>query len=157
MIELGGQRKRPLWTGITIVSVALFGLSVACGGRTPGATPSPVAPTIAAALAIIPGPLKLLKVSPEEGPVGSAFTVTGDGLPPGKTVELVWVARDDSDTTRVKERFSIGRSVTNATGGFTASLTALEVLCRNGEFYDIDALIDGKNLAKGVFRVPGAT
>ena len=104
-----------------------------------------------------PAPFKLLEVNPQEGPVGTAFTVTGDGLPPGKAVDLVWVATDDSDMTHLKERFSIGRSVTNATGGFTASLTALEVLCRNGEFYDIDALIDGKNLAKGVFRVPGAT
>ena len=126
---------------------------MACGGRTAGATPPPAAITAAAAPAITPGPLKLLKVSPEEGPVGTAFTVTGDGLPPGKAVDLVWVATDDSDMTHVKERFSIGRSVTNARGGFTASLTALE---DHGEFFAIYAIADGENLAKGVFRVPGA-
>ncbi len=122
-------------------------------GPRAGVPPPPAALAAAAAPAITPRPLKLLTVSPEEGPVGSAFTVTGDGLPPGKAVDLVWVATDDSAMTHVKERFSIGRSVTNARGGFTASLTALE---DHGEFFDIYAIADGENLAKGVFRVPGA-
>ena len=153
MTAPGGQRKRLLWIGIIIVSAAFLALSVACGGRTAGATPPPAALTSVAAPAITPGPLKLLKVSPEEGPVGTAFTVTGDGLPPGKSVDLVWVATDDSEMTHAKERFSIGRAMTNDRGGFTASLTAL---LDHGEFFDIYALVDGENLAKGVFRVPGA-
>ncbi len=148
-----GQRKRLLWIGIILVSAALPGLSVACGDSTGGATPPLATLTATVAPTVTPKPLKPLKVSPEEGPVGSAFTVTGDGLPAGKAVDLVWVATDASDMTHVKERFSIGRSVTNARGGFTASLTAL---VDHGEFFDIYAIVDGENLARGVFRVPGA-
>ncbi|MBI2935526.1 MAG: hypothetical protein HYY31_01740 [Chloroflexi bacterium] len=153
MIAPGGHQKRLLWLRIVIASVALLGISVACEGRTAGAIPQPAALTAAATPAITPRPLGLLKVSPEEGPVGSAFTVTGDGLPPGKPVDLVWVAADNSDVTHVKERFSIGRSVTNASGVFTASLTALE---DHGEFFAIYAIVDGENLAQGSFRVPRA-
>lgn len=148
-----GEQKRLFWIGIIVVSAALLGLSVAFGGCTAAPASPPAAITSAAAPAITSGPLKLLKVSPEVGPVGSAFTVTGDGLPPGKAVDLVWVATDDIAMTHVKERFFIGRSVTNAKGGFVASLIALR---DHGDVFDIYAMVDGENLAKGVFRVPGA-
>ena len=154
MRALSGHQDRLLWIGIIIVFAALLGPSVACRARTSVTTPPPVALTTSvAAQTITPAPLRLLEVNPQEGPIGTAFTVTGDGLPPGKAVDLVWVATDDNDMTHVKERFSIGRSVTDARGGFVASLTALR---DHGEFFDIYAMVDGENLAKGVFRVPGA-
>ncbi len=154
MRALGGHQERLLGSGIVIVFAALLALSVGCRGRTTEATPPQIAlTTSAAAQTTTPVLLKLLEVNPKEGPVGTAFTVTGDGLPPGKAVDLVWAATDDSEMTHVKERFSIGRSVINATGGFTASLTALE---DHGALYDIYAIVDEKALAKGVFRVPGA-
>ncbi|MBI4307949.1 MAG: hypothetical protein HY684_04005 [Chloroflexi bacterium] len=150
----GGHQERLLRIGVIIVFAALLGLSVACGARTSVTTPPPAALTTSvAAQTTTPVPLKQLEVNPQEGPIGTAFTVTGDGLPPGKAVDLVWVATDDSDMTHVKERFSIGRSVTNARGGFAASLIALQ---DHGEFFDIYAMVDGESLAKGVFRVPGA-
>ncbi len=150
----GGHLERRLWIGIVIALAALPGLSVACGARTPVTPAPPVAVTTSvAAQTTTPAPLKLLEINPLEGPIGTAFTVTGDGLPPGKAVDLVWVATDDSDMTHVKERFSIGSSVTDARGGFVASLTALR---DHGEYFDIYATVDGESLARGVFRVPGA-
>ncbi|MBI2872282.1 MAG: hypothetical protein HYY00_03725 [Chloroflexi bacterium] len=96
--------------------------------------------------------LRLLKVSPEEGAAGTAITVTGDSLPPGKVVELVWAARMD-DSEMKHERFSVGSPVADATGEFTASVTAMAI-SDHCELYDIYAVVEGEALAKGGFRVP---
>ena len=152
MTAAGGHRKGLLWAAIIIVAAASLGLSVACGGRMAGAIPLPAAPTSAATPTIPPTALQLLKVSPEEGAVGTAITVTGDGLPAGKVVDLVWAANVD-DREMTHERFFVGRSVTDATGGFTALLTAITI-ADHCELYDIYAVVEGEALAKGGFRVP---
>ena len=48
-----------------------------------------------------PAPLKLLKVEPVKGYVGDTFTVTGDGLTPGKNVEFLWATASAAYLTKV--------------------------------------------------------
>ena len=41
-----------------------------------------------------PTPINLLKVEPVKGHVGDSFTISGEGLPAGKTVEFFWSTVD---------------------------------------------------------------
>ncbi len=107
--------------------------------------------------------VKPLRLSPETGPVGTAFTVTGEGLPPGKPVEFQWATVEASyvlqpgpeDVVYQKRQFneirvSLGRAIADDQGRVTATLTAPEDY---GELHDIYAVVDGQDVARGGFRV----
>ena len=48
-----------------------------------------------------PSPLKLLKVEPVKGYSGDSFTVTGEGFPANKKVEVLWSTVDAAYVTKV--------------------------------------------------------
>ncbi|MBI4187492.1 MAG: hypothetical protein HY530_08335 [Chloroflexi bacterium] len=123
------------------------------------APPEPVVNPSPASL----GPLKLLKTSPEKGPVGTAFTITGDGLPSGKPVDFVWVTYDGSFATDagpenvlflerkfISKRVPLGKATVNAQGQVTVNLVAPEDY---GEIHDIYAVVDGQDVGKAGFRI----
>lgn len=134
------------------------------GALPRGAAPSaaPASPSSGAA----PAPaaaLKLLKVQPVSGNVGDPFTVTGEGLPPSKEVDFVWLTVDGGYDTKVgpenvefhekkfvEKRFSLGRAATDAQGSVTASLKVPE---DHGEVHDFYAVVDGQDIAKGGYRI----
>ncbi|MBI2872281.1 MAG: IPT/TIG domain-containing protein [Chloroflexi bacterium] len=151
--------------------VVLVGLLAACTGEQAQPTPTPTTAPTATAPATptnptptpTPVPLKLLKTSPETGPIGTAFTVTGEGLPAGKQVEFVWVTWDGSYVTNVTAndaRFGERKFVTkrvpmktagvNAQGQVSVALTAPEDY---GEVHDIYAVMDGADVGKAGFRI----
>ncbi|MBI2304740.1 MAG: hypothetical protein HYU86_08365 [Chloroflexi bacterium] len=110
--------------------------------------------------------MKLLKTSPERGPVGTSITVTGDGLPPGKATDIIWGTVDGSyktgetagQTLRLEyqgrvfteKRVSLGRATIGGDGLVSATFTAPEDY---GEIHDIYLTLDGKDIAKGGFRL----
>jgi hypothetical protein len=108
-------------------------------------------------------PLKLLKLSPEKGPMETAFTIAGEGLPASTDVEFVWMTVDGSYVTKVstenvefqdrsfvEKAVSMGHATTDAQGQVSQSFTAPEDY---GEIHDIYALVGGQQLAKGGFRL----
>ncbi len=108
-------------------------------------------------------PLKVLKISPETGSVGTNVTVTGEGLPPGKQVQIVWVTVDGSyilkqtsdtveydDRNFSQKRVSVAQVPIDDTGRVTAAFTVPEDY---GETHDIYAVVDGQDVAKGGFSV----
>ncbi|MDO8531374.1 MAG: hypothetical protein Q7T26_04285 [Dehalococcoidia bacterium] len=110
-----------------------------------------------------PVPLKLLKVEPSKGYVGDAFTISGDGLAPGKPVTLLWVTVDGSYVMKataenvefyernfVEKRMPLGQATTDAQGRFSASLKAPEDF---GEVHDIFAVVDNGDVARGGYRI----
>ena len=107
--------------------------------------------------------LKLLKTTPEKGNVGTAFTVTGESLPAGREVELVWATWDGSyvmkptaETVEFYERLyepkrvPFGRATINPDGRLSATFAAPDDY---GEIHDIYAVIDGQDVAKAGFRI----
>jgi hypothetical protein len=108
-------------------------------------------------------PIKLLKVEPVKGYVGETFTVRGDGLPAGKKVEFLWSTVDASFLTKVmadnveyherkydEKRVVFGSALVDSQGRVDAKFTAPEDF---GEVHDIYAVIDGKDAARGGFRI----
>jgi hypothetical protein len=125
------------------------------------ATGNDVAP--AAAAATVPAALKLLKVEPVRGYAGDSFTVSGEGLMPGKQIGLFWTTAAAAYRTRVtvdnveyhersyeEKRVRIGSADTDAHGRFTARLVAPEDF---GELHDLYAVTDGQDVARGGFRI----
>lgn len=150
-----------------ITASGLFGLLlVSCGDKTPQASSvaplaSPTAPP--AATTATPVPLKLLKTNPERGYAGTIITLSGDGLPPDKTVDLVWGTVDGSYATKVSaetiefydrkftsKRVSLGSAATDAQGRLAATLTVPEDY---GEVHDIFVVVGGQDVAKGGFSM----
>jgi len=108
-------------------------------------------------------PIKLLKVEPVKGYVGETFTVHGDGLPAGKNVEFFWSTVDASFLTKVmidnveyherkydEKRIAFGSALVDARGRVNAKFTAPEDF---GELHDLYAVVDGKDIARGGFRI----
>jgi hypothetical protein len=108
-------------------------------------------------------PLQLLKIAPDTGHVGDSFIITGEGLPPGKPVEFVWVTANGSYVTQTsaenvefynkrfeEQRLSLGQATTDAQGRVTVSFTTPEDY---GEVHDIYALVAGQDVAKGGYRI----
>lgn len=181
---VGSIRRWLLSAGLGLALLGLLGLLLACGGQpqkeSPASLGSPSAPprapaaiqatptratdtTPAAVPSAAPLPLKLLKTSPEKGPAGTQFTVTGTGLPPGKPIEFTWVTVDGSyvmdagpenvlfyERKFVERRVPLGQVTTDAQGSVSATFTALEDY---GEVHDIYARADGVDIAKGGFRI----
>ncbi len=147
--------------------IALLGLLMACTSEEAQPTPTaaPATPTTAPppAPTATPVPLKLLKTSPETGPIGTPFTVSGEGLPAGKEVKFVWATWDGAfatkitaDNARFQERTYVAKrvpmksAVANAQGQVSVDLTVPEDY---GEIHDIYAVVDGVDVGKAGFRV----
>ncbi len=143
--------------------------------QPPGSTaqaPAPTAPAPAASPTAVPAapaatptavPLRSLKTAPEVGPVGTAFTLSGEGIPPGKPVEFFWATVDGTYKTKPSvetieyydrdftlKRTSLGRATADEQGRVTASFSVPEDY---GQVHDIFAVVDGKDVAKGGFQV----
>ncbi|MBI3953908.1 MAG: hypothetical protein HY330_05290 [Chloroflexi bacterium] len=136
-------------------------------GAGPATAPVKDVPSIGAGPATAPTPtpipLKLLKIEPVKGYVGDPFTVTAEGLSPGRDVELVWVTVDGGYVTKAsaenvefyekqftEKRVSLGRARVDATGKLTVPFKAPEDY---GEVHDIYAVVDGQDVARGGYRI----
>ena len=110
-----------------------------------------------------PRPIRLLKVEPVKGYVGDSFTVYGGGLPANKKVEFFWSTVETSFATQVmsdnveyherkydEKRIAFGSALADATGRVSAKFTAPEDF---GEVHDLYAVVDGKDVARGGFRI----
>lgn len=159
------------------LSMIAFTMLTACGtdvkpalqgqSATPAVTlapptelPKPTAPPAATATAV---PLKALKVTPEQGQVGTEITLAAEGLPPGKTVEFVWATMDGSynmkATTETIEYYdrkfapsqtTLGRATSDSSGRVSSSF---KVPDDYGENHDIVAMVDGQKVAQGTVAV----
>jgi hypothetical protein len=109
------------------------------------------------------GPLKLLKVEPVKGYVGDTFTVTGDGLTPGKNVEFLWATASAAYLTKVlvdnleyherkyeETRVRLGSAKADAQGRVNAVFIAPEDF---GEVHELYAVVDGQDVGRGGFRI----
>ena len=163
---------------ITVLALALF-----AGGRLSIATATNAAdhevsgdpaPKFSAAIVAQspkadgePAALKLLKVEPVKGHSGDPFTVVGDGLPANKKVEFFWSTVDAAYVTKVladnleyderkydEKRVSLGSALVDAQGRMNAKFTAPEDF---GEVHDLYAVVDGKDVARGGFRILRST
>jgi len=123
------------------------------------AAPKPPAQARASADAALPA----LKLSPDKGLVGSSFTAALSGLQPGQDVAFDWGTWDGSysttpspETVQYNERtFTPKRVPLPATkadgqGNVETTLTAPEDY---GEVHDVFARVDGRDVARGGFRV----
>jgi hypothetical protein len=172
--------RRQFLTGTSIVvgGVALAGLGVFPACKTEGdISPTTTLPIGGSILPTFPAPvvapikqatdIKLLKASPERGPAGTTITLTGDGLPPGKTAEIVWVTVDtryevteavSRDILGVQyagrvwstSRVPLGTASIDADGVVIATLNAPS---DHGEVHDIYLTVDGVDVAKGGYRL----
>lgn len=143
----------------TLASCSTDGNRIFVGAWGRMATLNAPAPAVAPAEMVY----KLLKTSPEQGPIGTSFTISGQGLPPGKTADVVWMTFDGSFTTKadqqtvefheiamVEKRLTLGRATTDGEGRLKATFTAPEDY---GDLHDIYVEMDGKQVAKGDFRI----
>src|SRR5215468_9728146 len=145
---------------LTLAAVVILALIV--GFRTV-ATLTPPALAQTAQPNGAPAPVKLLKVEPVKGFVGDSFTVSGDGLIPGKNVDLFWSTVDAAYVTKVmadnveyherrydEKRVRLGSAAVDANGRFRVSFVAPEDF---GELHDIYAVVEGQDAARGGFRI----
>lgn len=142
----------------------------AAAPATPPPAPAVQAPTLPPAVAPArslaasnAAALRGLHTSPEKGPVGTPFTLKGEGLPPNAAVELQWATWDGSYAMKpsaetvayesrklTDARTLLGRVTTGADGTFAAAYAAPEDF---GEQHEIYAVVDGEEVARGGFRI----
>jgi hypothetical protein len=163
MESVAGRIKRGLpITKLASALLVLLGLLVVYGSNLV----SDSGARAAAAPASMPNgasPLKLLKVEPVKGYVGDSFTVSGDGLIPGKTIDFFWSTVNGAYVTQVmvdnleyherkyeEKRIRLGSTAVDAHGRVSVSFVAPEDF---GEVHDIYAAVDGQNVARGGFRI----
>ncbi|MBI4336372.1 MAG: hypothetical protein HY683_00885 [Chloroflexi bacterium] len=149
------------------LALGLLGLLVACSGepqKGPQAQSPATTPTQQGAVQDpAPVALKLLKVEPVQGYIREPLTVTGEGLPPGKTVQFEWGTHKGTYATEVsrktirflersfvEKRVPLGKAVADAQGRVTATFATPEDY---GEAHDIYAVVGGQDVAIGEFRV----
>ena len=153
------KRKLPR-TGLALALLAILALIVTY--RT-AATSTPAVLAQATQPSTTPPPIKLLKVEPVKGYTGDSFTVTGDGLAPGKKVDFFWSTADGAYVTKVmpdnveyherkyeEKRVSLGSTSVDAQGRVNVVFTAPEDF---GEVHDLYAVVDGQDVARGGFRI----
>jgi hypothetical protein len=129
---------------------------------TAGSSATPSA-SASAAVTIAPTDLKLLKVTPDNGVSGTAFTISGEGLPADKDVEVSWATADGSyNLTATAEnvqfigkvytnkRLSVGKGHVGTDGKVSISTAAPEDF---GEVHDVFLRVDGQDVARGGFRI----
>jgi hypothetical protein len=104
-----------------------------------------------------------LEVTPQQGYVGSAFSVIGKGLAPNKEMTLTWSTNDGTWVTDVqpntinymgvkytKYYVNMARVTTDANGGFTFKTKAPSDF---GGVHDIYAVVDGVAVAHGGYQM----
>jgi len=154
---------------LTILAAALVGVAalLALPGTarsTPGPVPAPAVPGN-----VLPGPVvdagtpaadqKILQTTPDTAVPGTTVTVSGSGLPAGKTLSLDWStanvnwmldARPDSvdylGRTTVPITVQLRTVQTDANGAFSVKLPAPRDF---GGIHSLFAVADGVQLAKG--------
>jgi hypothetical protein len=158
--------------GIAVLALALFAggrLSIATNATDNEVSGDPAPKSSAAIVAQSPkaddepAALKLLKVEPVKGYSGDPFTVLGEGLPANKKVEFFWSTVDAAYVTKVladnleyderkydEKRIVFGSALVDAQGRVNAKFTAPEDF---GEVHDLYAAVDGKDVARGGFRI----
>jgi hypothetical protein len=105
--------------------------------------------------------MAVLKTTPDVGPAGTAFTVSGSGLAANKDVNIVWNtanvtwmvdARADSVDYLGRQATKLGvvfaQTKTDASGAFSLKLKAPMDF---GGIHDMYAVVDGVQIAKGGF------
>ena len=139
--------------------IALLGLGA---GYTAGLRPA-LAQTVKSASPLVA--VKLLKVEPFKGHVGDSFTITGEGLSAGKTVEVFWSTVDAQYLTKVlvdnveyhersyQEKRVLLSSVTVDGQGRVS--VRVEVPEDFGEVHDIHAVLDGVDVGLLQFQKRG--
>ena len=150
---------------LIVLAAAALLLVPASASADPATVPAPAQTGVAT----LPGPvvdpgtpaasMGLLKTSPDVALPGSKFTVSGTGLPAGKSVMLTWAtanvdwmldARPDSvdylGRKTTKFTVQVARTQTDASGSFSATM---RVPYDFGGLHDIYAVVDGVQLAKG--------
>ncbi len=158
MAGLRGFRKLTLAAAV-ILLVGTTALLAACSGQE---VPTPTGPPEGPAARAAPT-VKALRLSPEKGPVGTAFTVEAEGLPPGRSVEFQWSTVEATyvldagpeDVVYQRRQFKeirvpLGRAVVDDHGRVTATFAAPEDY---GEVHDVYAVVDGQDVARGGFRI----
>ena len=157
--------------------VSLAGLIGACGGdddnTAPTAAPTTAAasPTAAASSSATPAAsattaaadLKLLKVAPDNGRAGTQFTISGEGLPADKDVEVSWATAEGSYNLSVgpenvqflgkvykPTRLALGKGHVGADGKVSIATAAPDDF---GEVHDVFLRVDGQDIARGGFRI----
>lgn len=170
------QLAWPREIGLLALAGMLLLALVSCSSppkEAPGATPASNTPlpratwvpneTLGKADASKAVTLKQLKIEPVTGYVGEPFTIRGEGLPPNKEVDFIWVTAEGFYVTKAgpenvefhekqfrEKRVSLGKVVANAQGEASLALKAPEDY---GEVHDIYAEVDGEAVAKGGFRI----
>lgn len=151
---------------------ALTLLLPATAAADPATVPAPLVP----GAATLPGPVVdpgtpapnvgLLKTAPDVALPGSKFTVSGSGLPAGKSVMLTWStanvdwmldARPDSvdylGRKVTKFAVQIAKAQTSSNGSFAVTM---RVPYDFGGLHDLYAVVDGVQIAKGGLLVARA-
>src|SRR5262249_56252600 len=139
----------------------------------PSADPRPLTPPAIPGVAPLPGPIapaskpapnmSILKAKPDIGVPGTAYTLSGSGLPAGKEVSILWNTanvtwvvdpRPDSvdylGRKADKVAVVLATTKTDPSGAFSLNLKAPRDF---GGIHDIYAVIDGTQVAKGGFLI----
>src|SRR5262245_60860859 len=137
------------------------------------ADPRPLTPPAIPGVAPLPGPIapaskpapnmSILKAKPDIAVPGTAYTLSGSGLPAGKDVSILWNTanvtwvvdpRPDSvdylGRKADKVAVVLATTKTDSTGSFSLDLKAPRDF---GGIHDIYAVIDGTQVAKGGFLI----
>ncbi|MCC7105574.1 MAG: hypothetical protein IT307_10560 [Chloroflexi bacterium] len=144
--------RSPILAVMGILVVAIIGcLPAASPGASPARTSAPAASERSA-----PPSSRALTVNPRKATVGDQITVTASGLPPGKTVELVWQTVDGRWVIEENYFFrgrkfseaswSLGRYPVSDQGLLDAVFTMPEDY---GGVHNVVARLDGAPIAQG--------
>lgn len=160
-----------------LVGIAAAGATLAAGLTLPSAfavtrpaTPHPVTPPaiagvpaapgpVAAAATPAPGGLKLLRATPDTGPPGTPFVLSGSGLPANTDVDITWSSANKRylldvvpDSVDFWGRqidpvaLVIGKGRTDASGNLKMDMKFPQDF---GSLHDIYAVAGGVQIAKG--------
>lgn len=167
--------SRRLFLLVAAIAGAAASLAVACSGDSgSGSTAAPTSagqatgPTQNPAAGQTPAAkvapdLKLMKVQPDTGHSGDKVAISGEGLPAGKTAELMWATSDGKFVTEIapadvkyidrsfqKKRVSLGKAQIDAQGQLSGTFAVPDDY---GETHDIYAVVDGGDVARSGFRI----
>jgi hypothetical protein len=164
--ETASWRRKLALAGATLAGALLLPAAAVADPKPIPPPAIPGVPGLAGPVAPAAQPVDnmgILKATPDTAPGGTAFTLAGGGLGPGKAVTIVWMTTNVSyvvdarpDTVDFIGRkvdklgVTLGKTTTDAKGAFSLSLTAPKDF---GGIHDLYAVVDGKQVAKGGFLV----
>jgi hypothetical protein len=132
-------------------------------GDANATTTSPAGTSVATAVATPAANLNPLPLNPDKGVVGSSFTARLDGLKAGQNVSFEWGTWDGAyqtnptpETVQYEQRaFTPRRTPLGSVTANDAGVAELTVQTPEdyGEVHDVFAVVDGKDVARGGFRV----